>query len=83
MIAKIKKFTFLVIAGANAATILLMLLVGYSGHINPADHPLLANAGLVFPAFIAINAAFLVFWVIFKFKGIVIPFAGYLLCYSP
>ena len=83
MIAKIKKFTLLVIAGANAATILLMLLVGYSGHINPADHPLLANAGLVFPAFIAINAAFLVFWVIFKLKGVVIPFVGYLLCYGP
>lgn len=83
MIAKIKKFSLQVVAGANAVTILLMLLVGYSGHIDPANHPLLANAGLVFPAFIAINAAFLVFWVVFKLKGVIIPFVGYILCYGP
>lgn len=83
MIKKIKKFSLQVIAGANIATILLMLFIGYSGHINPANHPVLANAGLIFPAFIAINAAFLVFWVIAKPKGIIIPFAGYLLCYGP
>ncbi len=83
MIARLKKFSLQVVAGANIATILLMLLVGYSGHIDPASHATLANAGLLFPAFLAINAAFLVFWVVFKFKGIVIPFVGYLLCYGP
>lgn len=83
MIAKLKKFSLQVVAGANAVTILLMLLVGYSGHIDPTNHPTLANVGLLFPAFIAINAAFLFFWVVFKLKGVVIPFVGYILCYGP
>ena len=83
MIAQLKKFSLQVVAGANTATILLMLLVGYSGHINPTSHATLANAGLLFPVFIAINAAFLAFWVVFKPKGILIPFVGYLLCYGP
>lgn len=83
MIAKLKKITLQAIAGANCATILLMLLVGYSGHINPTYHPMLSNVGLLFPAFIVINAAFLLFWVIVKLKGAVIPFVGYILCYGP
>ncbi len=83
MIGKLKKITLQAMAGANCATILLMLLVGYSGHINPSDHPVLANAGLLFPAFVAINAAFLLFWVICKLKGAIIPVVGYILCYGP
>ena len=34
MIKKIKKFSLQVIAGANIATILLMLFIGYSGHFS-------------------------------------------------
>lgn len=83
MINKLKKFTLQVVAGANIATIVLMLLVGYSGHINPASHPAIANVTLVYPAFLLINFLFLVFWVIFKFKGVIIPFLGYLICYGP
>lgn len=34
------------IGGANVATIIIMLLIGYSGNINPAEHPTIASVGL-------------------------------------
>ena len=61
----LKKFTANMIMGANVASILLMLLVGYSDHLNPQAHPLLSCLGLAFPALLAINVCFLVFWAIF------------------
>lgn len=78
-----RKFTLRMIAGANVATIAVMLMVGWSGLVNPVSHAVLANAGLAFPAFLLVNFAFLVLWVIIKPKGALIPLLGYLLCYHP
>ena len=60
-----KEFTFRIIAGANIATIVVMLLIGYSDRINPTAHPLIANLGLLFPVFLVANLAFLAFWLMF------------------
>ena len=38
---------------------LLLVAVGYSDRIPPADHPLLACAGMAMPAAIALNVAML------------------------
>lgn len=79
----IKTFTLQIVAGANIATILVMLALGYSDRINPASFPILSNGGLLFPAFLVLNLGFLVFWVIFKFKWVLISFVGFLLCFGP
>lgn len=71
------------LAGANAMTIVLMLLAGYSDRINPAVHSMMANVGLTFPLFFAANAAFLVFWLMAKPSRALLPVAGMLLAYSP
>lgn len=83
MIHKLKKFTFQIILGANIATILLMLLIGYSGHINPAHYPIASVIGLTFPVVLLINVAFLIFWIIAKFRYCIVPVTGFLLCYGP
>lgn len=83
MIGQLKVFTLRMIAGANLATILMMLLVGFSGRLNPDNHPMLSNANLFFPVFLVINFAFLLFWVLFKLRWAWIPFVGYLVCYVP
>lgn len=83
MIRQLKKFTLQMVAGANIATILIMLVIGYSGYLNPVRHPMMANLGLTFPAFLLINMGFLVFWIIFRLKGAIIPIAGFLICYAP
>lgn len=83
MIKWIKAFTFQMVAGSNIASIVIMLLAGYSGYLNPANHFFLANIGLAFPIFLFINFGFLVFWLIFKPKGVLIPLLGFLICYQP
>lgn len=69
--------------GANVATIILMLIVGYSGCSNPEDFPMMSNLGLVFPIFLVINFCFLVFWLLCKPRGALIPLVGFLLTYQP
>ena len=83
MIKKLKKFTLQMIAGANIVTILCMMVVGFSDRISPATFPSLANIGLFLPVFILLNAAFLVFWLMFKTRWALIPIVGFLLCYGP
>lgn len=51
MLDGLKDFTVKMIAGANVATIVFMLLVGYSDLLNPAKFPAFTNAGLLFPSF--------------------------------
>jgi endonuclease/exonuclease/phosphatase family metal-dependent hydrolase len=83
MLKKLQNFTRRMIAGANVAMVLLMLFTGFSDHLHPASFPLLANAGLLFPFFLAINVAFLVFWLVMWPRYVVIPLAGFLLAYAP
>ena len=83
MIKHIKKITVQMFAGANAATVALMLLTGFSDRLNPVEHPMLSTLGMGFPVFLLLNMAFLVFWVIFKWRMLWIPVGGYLLAYVP
>lgn len=69
--------------GANIATIIVMLLVGFSDHLHPEQHPLLSTVGMAFPFFVVANLAFLVFWLIFKWTKAWIPVVGFLLAYVP
>jgi len=71
------------IAGANVATLVILLLVGYSDRLNPVDFPMLSNVGLLFPVFLLINFVFLCFWLLFKKRFVLIPFFGFVVCYFP
>lgn len=83
MIGQVKKLTLQMMAGANAATAVIMLLVGMSDRLNPAEHPMLANAGLAFPVFVFLNLCFLVFFVMFKRRYVLVSLVGFVACYSP
>lgn len=83
MISQLKTFTRKMIAGANVATIIVMLLVGFSDWVNPATHPMLALVGLAFPAMLLINVGFLIFWLIFCKRMAIIPFMGFIMAYAP
>ena len=62
MIKQLKTFTVNLVAGANIATVILMLCSGFSDRLNPANYPLLSCFGLVFPIFLIVNLLFLFFW---------------------
>ena len=83
MIKQLKKWTVQMVTGANVATVIVMLLVGFSDRINPADHPLVSTLGMAFPILLVINMAFLLFWLIFKWTRAWIPVVGYILAYVP
>jgi endonuclease/exonuclease/phosphatase (EEP) superfamily protein YafD len=83
VIKQLKAFTVRLIAGANVATVLVMLLVGYSDRLNPADHPLLSTLGMTLPVFLLINLAFLFFWLVFKWRMAWISVLGLVLAYVP
>lgn len=68
-------------AGANIATIVIMLLVGNVDKLDPAAHPLLANLGLGFPLLLFINVCFLLFFIFFKRLYVIVPLAGFIVCY--
>ena len=83
MFKQLKKFTVQMFAGANVATVVSMLLVGYSDRLNPADHPLLSTVGMSFPLFLLVNFAFLFFWLVFKWRMIWISILGFVCAYVP
>ena len=83
MFKQLKKFTVQMFAGANVATVVSMLLVGYSDRLNPADHPLLSTVGMSFPLFLLVNFAFLFFWLVFKWRMIWISVLGFVCAYVP
>lgn len=78
-----KEFTYRMIAGANVATIIIMVLVGFSDVISPEKLGLFANVGLAFPAFLVINFCFLLFWLLFRSKYAAIPVVGFLIAFLP
>ena len=83
MIKQLKSFTINIVAGANAATILLMVLSGYSDRIHPQEYPTLSVMGMAFPVFLIVNLLFLFFWLTFKWKKMWIPILGFALVYVP
>ena len=83
MIKQLKAFTINIIAGANVATVLLMMASGYADHIQPTEHPMLSNLGMLFPFFLFANLLFVFFWLTFKWRKLWIPILGYILVFSP
>lgn len=83
MIKQLKRFTVNMVAGANVATVVLMLLVGFADHLDPLQYPVLSTLGIVFPFLLVANLLFLFFWLTFKWRKAWIPLAGYALAYVP
>jgi len=80
---KFSKITFQIIGGANIASILLMFLIGHADWVDPTVWPKLSNMGLLFPIILAINFAFLVFWIFVKPRWVIMPLLGFIVCYGP
>jgi len=80
---KLKKFTINFFAGANLTVVALMLLTGYSDHIDPVAYSTLSCLGMTFPFFLLGNLLFLFFWLTFKWRKVWIPIIGFALAYVP
>ena len=58
MISRIKSIILNLIAIVNITVIALMLISGYSDHLNPGHSDILACAGMAFPIFMLANLLF-------------------------
>lgn len=83
MLGKIKKIIMQMMVGANIATIIVMLIVGFSYKLNPIEHPISSNIGLTFPVLLLANTAFLILFMIFKKRLAIVPVLGFVVCYIP
>ncbi|MGN0220990.1 MAG: endonuclease/exonuclease/phosphatase family protein [Prevotella sp.] len=79
MIKQLKSITVNIVAGVNTCVVVLMLITAYSDHFNPTAHAFLSVLGLGFPVMLLLCMCFVLFWAIFKWRYILITFAGYLL----
>jgi endonuclease/exonuclease/phosphatase family metal-dependent hydrolase len=66
--------------GINIATILLLWLCCGVTYLSPADYPRLSLLPLIFPVVALANAAFILFWIIFKIKRVWLPLLGFVMC---
>lgn len=71
------------LAGANWVTTAVLLLVGFSYHINPHSMPLLSTIGLAFPVILAIEVAFIAVWTFVDWRHLWIPVLSLVLAYKP
>lgn len=69
--------------GANIVSVALMLLTGYSYHVDPINFSLIATLGMFFPVFMVINALFLIFWLFIQRKAALLSLVAFILCYFP
>lgn len=81
MVQILKSFVLNLLAGANVAIVVLMLLTGYSYLLHPESYPLLGCMGMVFPFFLLANLLFVPVWVLFSWKRLLIPVMGFMLAY--
>lgn len=79
----IKKWLCRILAVANILVVVMMLLTGYSGYVNPVDHPLWAASGMAFPLVLAANVIFIPVWLLLRRRYLLIPLLGIVFCFSP
>lgn len=78
----LKTITVQLFTGANIATILLLWLCCGVTYLHPAPTSKAELLALAFPVFLAVNAAFVIFWLIFKAKRVWLPIVGLVACWS-
>ncbi len=66
----------------NGCLVLLMWACALSPYVNPAVHPVGSCAGLVFPAFLAANGLFFIFWLIVCRRYAWLPLIGMACCFG-
>lgn len=62
----LRRFLIRLTAIGNITAALLLLICGLSPWLNPTQHPWASVLGLCFPIMLALNAAFLIIWLIIR-----------------
>jgi len=76
----LKAIPIIMFVVVNLLVIVAMNFCAYTAYVPPQQHPEVSYWGLMFPIFVAVNAGFVLFWLVFKWKLAVLPLVGMLLC---
>lgn len=82
-IGTLKNFFIKMLFLVNVLVILGMLVTGNAGFFSPKTFPLLSTLGYAFPAFVIADIVMIMVWVCVRLRMLIVPFAGFLVCYSP
>lgn len=80
---KVTRFFRRVLATINVVVIIAMCACGYAGIISPEEHPWTEILVLAFPIPFTLNILFLGVWLLVSPKHLLLPIAGFLLCWTP
>ena len=64
--------------GANLCSLVVLWLCCLSTWVPPARFPLFSLMGLAFPVALAVNVAFVLFWLVFRVRYALVPLVGML-----
>lgn len=77
---RLKKIAVSIFAIINLFVVAAMNVCAYSVVLPPQKFPNWSYFGLAFPAFLLASLAFIIFWIVFKWKYTAISVVGMLLC---
>jgi len=80
MMFRIKKIPQYIFIAVNLLVVIAMNFCAYTTTLNSHTYPNYSHFGMMFPAFLIGSAAFLVFWLIFKRKYMLISIIGMAAC---
>ncbi|MBO4673572.1 MAG: endonuclease/exonuclease/phosphatase family protein [Bacteroidaceae bacterium] len=78
----LKKIPLAIFIAVNLLMIAAMNFCAYTSCLPPQDAPQWSYFGLMFPVFLTANVLFVFFWLIFKWKMVLLPLVGMVLCTS-
>ena len=76
----LKTIPMIIFIAINLLVIVAMNFCAYTACLPPQTYPSVSYMGLMFPAFLVVDACFVLFWLIFKWKLTLLPMVGMLLC---
>lgn len=66
--------------GANLVSLVLLWACCATTWVDPAMHPRVSVLGLAFPLFLVVNLTFILLWLLFKPRMLVVPVVGMAVC---
>lgn len=76
----LKTIPLVIFIAINLFMIAAMNFCAYTSYIPPQNHPEWSYFGLMFPVFLAVNVLFVFFWLIVKWKFVLLPLVGMAIC---
>ncbi|MBO4429788.1 MAG: endonuclease/exonuclease/phosphatase family protein [Bacteroidaceae bacterium] len=78
----LKTIPLLIFIAINLLMIVAMIFCVHTSCLPPQDYPEWSYWGLMFPVFLVVNVLFVLFWLIFKWKLVLLPLIGMAFCAS-